>query len=197
MMQTKGQQQTFQCTINEGSQNRRCRRGTCDPDPKCIDTCLNHRPDNCHNQGSDCGIENDSQWNKAFAVKESQCFRQFTEIIVFIVDGTADKTRNNTNKYPHIQSRRAQNRSKVIFYQHFLSEEGTDNGAFHRKHIRCYAKYRTCDTVDQNKCNDRRKGTAGSFLRPRATDSCRKQDMQIGNDCPTDIFHGGTNDHQE
>ena len=92
VMQAERQQQTFQRTIDERSQNRRRVRRIGNPDTEVIDAGLNNRPEQGKYNGDDHGISDDHHRNKALAVEEGQCVRQLAEVVVFIVSYTADKT---------------------------------------------------------------------------------------------------------
>ena len=49
------------------------------------------------------------------------------------------------------------------------------------------------DDIDEGKCQHSRKSTAGTLLCPAAADGHGKQDVQIVDDRPANVFHGGAN----
>ena len=193
MVQTERQQETLQSAVNKGSQDGGSFRGIGDPDAESIDAGLNNRPYQSHHQGDDGGVVDHSQRNKPLAVEEGQCIRELTEVIILIVDHTAYKTGDDAYENTHIQCRRAQNIGKVVLHQHALAEEGVNGCTCGSQHIAGHTEYSTGNTVDQDKGNYSCKSTAGALFCPGAADGSSKQNVQVGNDGPTDILHGRAN----
>ena len=189
MMQSKGQQQTFQCTIDKRRQHRRGVRGIGYPHAERVDSRLYHRPDYRQNQGNYHGPQNHHQRYKTFSVEECQRVRKLSVIIIFIVNHAAYETGNDADEHAHIQGRRPKHRCKVAVYRNFLSKQRMGYSPFCRQHLCGHAKDRSGNRIDQNKRNDGRKGSACPFLCPGASDRGSKKDMQIVDDRPADILH--------
>ena len=195
MVQTEGQQQTFQRAIDERSQNRRGLGRVGDPDAEVVDAGLDHRPEQRQNDGDDHRVADDHHGHEALAVEEGQCIRQLAEIVVFIVCHAAHETGDDTHEHAHVQRRSTQHRGKVAVDGDLLPEQGVGHGVGIFQHGAGDAEDVAGDDVDEGKRQHGRKGTAGTLLRPAAADGHSEQDVQIVDDRPADVLHGGADGH--
>ena len=195
MVQAEGQQQTLQRAIDERSQNGRSLGRVCDPDAEVVDAGLDHRPEQCQHHGNDHRIGNDHHRHKALAVEEGQCIRQLAEVIVFIVSHAAHKTGNNAHEHAHVQGRGTQHRGEVAVDGDLPPEQGVGHGVGVFQHGAGDTEDVAGDDIDEGKCQHSRKSTAGTLLCPAAADGHGKQDVQIVDDRPANVFHGGANGH--
>ena len=195
MVQTKGQQQTFQRTIDERSQHRRSLGRVGDPDAKVVDAGLHHRPEQRQHQGDDHRVGNDHHGHEALAVEESQRIRQLAEVVVFIVSHAAHKTSNDAHEHAHVQSRCAQHRGEVAVDGDLLPEQGVGHGVGVCQHGAGNAEDVAGDDVDERKGQHSRKGTACAFFCPAAADGDGEQDMQVVDDGPADVLHRSADGH--
>ena len=148
VVQTEGQQQTLQRTIDERSQNGRSLGRVGDPDAEVIDAGLHHRPEQRQHDGNDHRVGNDHHGHEALAVEESQRIRQLAEVVVFIVSHTAHKTGDDTHEHAHVQRRCAQHGGEVAVDGDLLPSSQRDvyENAFHLEIIRGIGQF----------CNQRR-----------------------------------------
>ena len=195
MVQTKGQQQTFQRTIDERSQHRRSLRRVGDPDAKVVDAGLHHRPEQRQHHGDDHRVGNDHHGHEALAVEESQRIRQLAEVVVFIVSYAAHKTGNDAHEHAHVQRRGAQHRGEVAVDGDLLPEQGVGHGVGVCQHGAGNAEDVAGDDVDERKGQHSRKGTACAFFCPAAADGDGEQDMQVVDDGPADVLHRSADGH--
>ena len=195
MVQTKGQQQTFQRTIDERSQHRRSLGRVGDPDAKVVDTGLHHRPEQGEHQRDDHGIGDDHHGHEPLAVEEGQCVRQLAEVIVFIVSYAAHKTGDDAHEYAHIQGRCAQDGGKIAVDGDLLPKQGVGHGIGILQHSTGDAEDVAGDDVDERKGQHSRKGTACAFFCPAAADGDREQDVQVVDDGPADVLHRSADGH--
>ena len=65
------------------------------------------------------------------------------------------------------------------------------------KHIRGHAKDRAGNVVDENKGDHRRERAACPILCPRAADGNRKEQMEVGNDRPTNVLQDRTDGNEQ
>ena len=195
MVQTKGQQQTFQRTIDERSQNRRSLGRVGDPDAKVVDAGLHHRPEQRQHHGDDHRVGNDHHGHEALAVEESQRIRQLAEVVVFIVSYAAHKTGNDAHKHAHVQRRGAQHRGEVAVDGDLLPEQGVGHGVGVCQHGAGNTEDVAGDHVDERKGQHSRKGTACAFFCPAAADGYGEQDMQVVDDGPADVLHRSADGH--
>ena len=195
MVQTKGQQQTLQRTIDERSQNGRSLGRVGDPDAEVIDAGLHHRPEQRQHHGDDHRVGNDHHGHEALAVEESQRIRQLAEVVVFIVSHAAHKTGNNAHEHTHVQRRCAQHRGEVAVDGDLLPEQGVGHGVGVCQHGAGDAEDVAGDHVDEGKRQHGGKGAARALLCPAAADGNGEQDVQVIDDRPADILHGGADGH--
>ena len=195
VVQTKRQQQAFQRTIDERSQNRRGFRGVCDPDAEVVDAGLDHRPEQCQHQRDDHRIGNNNHGNKPLAVEKRQRVRQLAEVIVFIVSYTAHKAGDDAYEHAHVQCRSTQHRGEVAVDGNLLPKQGVGHGIGILQHGTGDAEDVAGDDIDQRKGQHGRKGTAGALLGPAAADGNGEQNVQVVDDRPADVFHGGADGH--
>lgn len=151
MVQTKGQQQTFQRTIDERSQNRRSLGRVGDPDAKVVDAGLHHRPEQRQHHGDDHRVGNDHHGHEALAVEESQRIRQLAEVVVFIVSHAAHKTGDDAHEHTHVQRRGTQHRGEVAVDGDLLAEQGVGHGVGVCQHGAGNAEDVAGDHVDERK----------------------------------------------
>ena len=195
VVQTEGQQQTLQRAIDKRSQNGRGLGRVGDPDAEVVDAGLDDRPEQRRHDGNDHRVGNDHHGHEALAVEESQCIRQLAEVIVFIVSHTAHKTGNDTHEHAHVQGRSTQHGGKVAVDGDLLPEQGVGHGIGVCQHGAGNAEDVAGDHVDEGKCQHRCKGTACTLLCPASADGHGEQDVQIVDDRPADVLHGGANGH--
>ena len=194
MMQAKGQKQTLQSTIDKRRKHRRGGRRIGNPHAKGIDSCLHHRPDHCQHQRDDHRPDNHHHGYKPLPVEKCQGIRQFPEIIILIIYHATGKPGDNSHKHTHIQRRRPQHGSEISVYQNLLPEQRMRHSLRIIQHSRRHSENRTRDTVNQDKGNHSRKCSPGTLLCPGAADGHGKQNMQVIDHSPADIFHGAA-DH--
>ena len=195
VVQTEGQQQTLQRAIDERSQNGRGLGRVGDPDAEVVDAGLDDRPEQRQHDGNDHRVANDHHGHEALAVEESQCIRQLAEVIVFIVSHTAHKTGDDAHEHAHVQGRSTQHGGKVAVNGNLLPEQGVGHGIGVCQHGAGNAEDVAGDHVDEGKCQHCREGTACTLLCPAAADGHGEQDVQVVDDCPADVLHGGADGH--
>ena len=195
MVQTKGQQQTLQRTIDERSQNRGSLGRVGDPDAEVVDAGLHHRPEQRQHDGNDHRVGNDHHGHEALAVEESQRIRQLAEVVVFIVSHTAHKTGNDAHEHAHVQRRCAQHGGEVAVDGDLLPEQGVGHGVGVCQHGAGDAEDVAGDDVDEGERQHGGKGAACTLLCPAAADGDGEQDVQVIDDRPADVLHGGADGH--
>ncbi len=189
MMQTERKQQTLKCTVNKRCKDRRSISRVSDPYSKRVDSKLNDRPyDRQYQADHDRPGDHDKRY-KTFPVEEGQCIRQFAEIVVFIVNDTAHEAGDHTDKYAHVQSRSAQYRCKVAIHGDRLSEQCMGHRCRISQHIICDPEDLSRNIIDQDKCDRCRKCAAGTLFGPRTADRDRKEQVQVVDNGPADIFN--------
>ena len=197
VVQAEGQQQTLQHAVDERSKDGGGGGGVCDPDAECIDAGLDQGPHTGHDQGHDGGVEDDCQGHESLAIEEGQRIGQLAEIIELVVDHAADEACDDAHEHAHVQGRCAQNVGEVVGDFHLLAEEGGDGGTGGGQHVTADTEDCAGDAVDENEGDDRCEGTACTLLGPGTADGGGEEDVQVGDDGPADVLHGGTNgDHQ-
>ena len=170
-------------------------RGVCDPDAEVVDAGLHHRPDQRQHQRNDHRVGDDHHGNEPLAVKKRQRVRQLAEVVVFVVGNAAHKTGDDAHEHAHVQRRRTQHRGEVAVYGDLLPEQGVCHGGGIFQHGSGDAEDVAGDDVDQRKGQHGRKGTARALLGPAAADGNGKQNVQVIDDRPADVFHGGADGH--
>ena len=195
MVQAEGQQQTLQRTIDERCQDRGSLGRIGDPDAEVVDAGLDHRPEQRQHDGNDHRVGDDHHGHEALAVEEGQRIRQLAEVVVFIVSHTAHKTGDDAHEHAHIQRRSTQHRGEVAVDCDLLPEQGVGHGIGVFQHGAGDTEDVAGDDVDEGKCQHRRKGTACALLCPAAADGDGEQDVQVVDDGPADVLHGGADGH--
>ena len=197
VVQTEGQQQTLQGTVDERSKDGRGGAGVCDPDAEGVDAGLDQGPHTSHDHRNDHGVEDDRHGNEPLAVEEGQCIGELAEVVELVVDHAAHEAGDDAHEYAHVQGRCAEDVGEVVLHQHLLTEEGGDGGTGGGQHVAGHAKDCAGNAVHEDEGDDGRKGTAGALLGPGTADGGCKEDVQVGDDGPADVLHGGTDgDHQ-
>ncbi len=195
VMQTEGQQETLQCTVNKGRQDRRGLGGIGDPDAEVVDAGLHHRPEHRQHQGNDRRVGNDHHRHETLAVEEGQRIRQLAEIVILIVRHAAHEAGNDAHEHAHVQRRRTQHGGEVAVDRDLLTEQRMRHGIGICQHGTGDAEDVAGDHVDERKGQYGRECAAGTLLRPAAADGHREEDMQVVDDGPADVLHGGADGH--
>ena len=197
VVQTEGQQQTLQSTVDERSKDGRGGAGVCDPDAEGVDAGLDQGPHAGHDQRDDHGVEDDGHGDEPLAVEEGQGVGELAEVVELVVDHAADEAGDDAHKHAHVQGRCAENVGEVVGHQHLLTEEGGDGGIGCGQHIAGHAEDSAGDAVDEDEGDDGCECAACTLLCPGTADGGCEENVQIGDDGPADVLHGGTDgDHQ-
>ena len=188
MMQTEWQQQTLQSTIDKWCQQRSSISGVSNPYTEAVDSTLNYRPNQSHNDGNNSGISNYYHWYETLTIEECQYIRQLAEVVVLVISSCTNETGDNTDEHTHVQSRCTQYANKVILYQQFLTKEGIYHSVRIAQHIASNTEDVAGNAVNKTESNNSCKSTAGSFLGPGTTNGNREENVQITNQGPAHIL---------
>ena len=195
VMETEWKQETLQSTIDEWCQQRCSIGGVCNPDTEAVDTALNSRPYQSHDDGDDCRVCNNYHRNETLTIEECQYIRKITEVVILVVSSCAYETRDNTYEHTHIQGRCAQSANEVILYQELLAKQGINNCIRVAQHVTGNTEDGTGNTGNQAECDNSCECTAGTLLCPGTTDCDSEQNVKVSNDCPTHILKNLSQSH--
>ena len=197
MVESKGQQQSLQSSVDEGGQHRGGGGGIGNPHAEGVDSRLHHRPNHRQHQGDDHRPQDHHQGDKALAVEERQGVRQLSVVVVFVVDRPAHEAGDDAHKHAHIQGRGAQNGGEIAVHGDLLSQQGVGHSSLRLQHLRRHAEHRAGDHIDEDEGDHRREGAAGPLLCPGTADGHGKQNVQIVDHRPSDVLHGAADgEHQ-